>query len=153
MTNQDMPSMIVYPCALTSGGRVIESTLFNDRETVGEYMRRLGLHAPRGAIAAFHNGRRVPDALWQNLIPRRGDQVVIRQRATGGGNGDSNKLLRAAATIAVVLISIYAPYAAPASWGALSATGGVTVTGALISAGIMIGGSLLVTPLLPEVKL
>ncbi|NMU88419.1 hypothetical protein HGQ98_00765 [Achromobacter ruhlandii] len=114
---------------------------------MGAYVRRVGITVPSRVLRVEHNGREVPLALWQRLIPRHGDMVVISARGLGGGGG--NKVLRTVAMIAVVVVSIIAPYAGPAAWGAVGATGGLTVTGALISAGVMIGGSLLVNALLP----
>src|SRR3546814_2366675 len=56
---------------------------------------------PRGSVVVWHNGRRVPDALWRRLIPRTGDQVVIRARVRGGGGG--GKLFRTVALIALTI--------------------------------------------------
>lgn len=140
------PSMVVYPKPL-GGERTEHFECFAPGETLGAYVRRAGITVPSRVVRVEHNGREVPLALWQRLIPRHGDMVVIRARGLGGGGG--NKVLRTVAMIAVVVVSILAPYAAPASWGALGAAGGLTATGALISAGVMIGGSLLVNALLP----
>lgn len=116
-------------------------------ETLGRYCERVGVALPSRVINVWQNGRPVPGDLWRRLIPRNGDQIVIRARGEGGGGG--NKVLRTVAMIAVVVVSIFAPYLAPAGWGAIGAAGGLTATGALISAGVMIGGSLLVNALLP----
>lgn len=141
-----IPSMVVYPKPL-GGERTEHFECFAPGETLGAYVRRVGITVPSRVLRVEHNGREVPLALWQRLIPRNGDMVVISARGLGGGGG--NKVLRTVALIAVVVVSIVAPYAAPAAWGAVGATGGLTVTGALISAGVMIGGSMLVNALLP----
>lgn len=136
------PSMVVYPKPL-GGERTEHFECFMPGETLGAYVRRIGITIPSRVLRVEHNGREVPLALWQRLIPRHGDMVVISARGLGGGGG--NKVLRTVAMIAVVVVSIFAPYAAPAAWGA----GFGTVGGALISAGVMLGGSLLVSALLP----
>lgn len=136
------PSMVVYPKPL-GGERTEHFECFAPGETLAAYVLRVGIMVPSRVLRVEHNGREVPLALWQRLIPRHGDMVVIRARALGGGGG--NKVLRAVAMIAIVVVSIFAPYAAPAAWGA----GFGTVGGALISAGVMLGGSLLVNALLP----
>ncbi len=136
------PSMVVYPKPL-GGDRTEHFECFAPGETLGVYVRRVGITVPSRVLRVEHNGREVPLALWERLIPRHGDMVVISARGLGGGGG--NKVLRTVAMIAVVVVSILAPYAAPAAWG----VGAGTVGGALISAGVMIGGSLLVNALLP----
>lgn len=136
------PSLVVYPKPL-GGDRIEQYEGFAPSETLGSYVRRVGVAVPSRVVRVEHNGREVPLALWPRLIPRHGDMVVIRARALGGGGG--NKVLRTVAMIAVVVVAIFAPYAAPAAWGA----GFGTVGGALISAGVMLGGTLLVSALLP----
>lgn len=141
------PSVVVYPRPFAQGDRVDCYAEFMPGETLGAFMKRTGLAVPSRVVSVFHNGRAVPLALWDRLIPRQGDLVAISARALGGGGG--SKVLRTVAMIAVIAVSILAPYLAPAGWGALGAAGGLTATGALISAGVMIGGSLLVNALLP----
>src|SRR5690606_38724347 len=80
----------------------------------------------------------VPDALWRRLIPKTGDQVIIRARVLGGGGG---KILR---TVAMIALIVAAPYAV----SALGFTAG-TIGASLATAGIMIGGTLLINALLP----
>lgn len=147
----EKPSLVVHPHALTGDGRVLESSAFLPSETLGAYIKRTGVVVPAGPVVVWHNGYRVPDALWRRLIPRQGDQVIIRARVMGGGGG-GNKVLRTVAMIAVVVISIFAPYLAPAAWGTIGATGAVTMTGALLSAGIMMAGTLLINSLLPPMQ-
>lgn len=146
----DRPSLVVHPHALTGEGRAIEASAFLPKETLDAYIKRTGVFVPAGPVVVWHNGYRVPDALWRRLIPRQGDQVIIRARVLGGGGG--GKVLRTVAMIAVIAVSIMAPYLAPAAWGATATVGGittVTMTGALLSAGVMIGGTLLINAVLP----
>lgn len=133
------PSLVVHPHALVGDGRVAVVDAFRERETLGDYIKRTGVIVPAGPVAVWHNGHRVPDALWRRLIPRAGDQVIIRARVLGGGGGGS-KVLRTVAMIALVI-------AAP-QLGAL-AFGAGTIGATALSAGIMIGGSFLINALLP----
>lgn len=142
--------LVVHPHALVGDGRIVETAAFQPRETLGAYVARTGVSIPPGALSIWHNGHRVPYGLWERLIPRSGDQVVIRLRATGGNGG---KVLRSVAMIALVVTS--AGYGA-ALGGALSSAFDMGLTAAQAaafgSALIMIGGSALVTPMLPEIK-
>lgn len=141
------PSLVSLHNPLRPDLRDCSYAAFLPGETLGRYIERVGIAIPSRQVNVWHNGRAVPADLWTRLIPRHGDHVLIAPQMQGGGGG--NKVLRTVAMIAVVVVSIFAPYLAPAGWGALGATGGLTVTGALISAGVMIGGSLLVNTLLP----
>lgn len=139
------PSLVVYPKPL-GGERIERFEAFLPGETLGAYVQRVGLTVPSRVIRVEHNGREVPMALWQRLIPRHGDMVVISARGLGGGGG--GKVLRTVAMIALVVV---AAWAGGAYGAALANTLNVSAaTGsALISAGIMIGGSLLINALLP----
>lgn len=135
------PSMVVYPKPL-GGDRTEHFECFAPGETLGAYVRRVGIAVPSRVLRVEHNGREVPLALWQRLIPRHGDLVVIAARGLGGGGG--GKVLRTVAMLAVV--------AAGMAWGgALGAAIGLTGKVALgVGTGlIMIGGSMLVNALLP----
>lgn len=135
------PSMVVYPKPL-GGERNEHFECFAPGETLGAYVRRVGITIPSRVLRVEHNGREVPLALWERLIPRHGDLVVIAARGLGGGGG--GKVLRTVAMLAVV--------AAGMAWGgALGAAIGLTGKVALgVGTGlIMIGGSLLVNALLP----
>lgn len=135
------PALIVHPHALVGDGRIIETAAFTAKETLRAYIERTGVIVPRGAVAVWHNGVRVVDALWERLIPRAGDLVIIRARATGGGDG--GKVLR---TVAMIALVIAAPWAA----GAMGFAAG-SIGFAMATAAITIGGSILITPLLPEI--
>lgn len=144
-----VPPLVVHPHALLGDGRVTVVDAFRERETLGAYIKRTGAVVPRGPVAVWHNGHRVPDALWRKLIPRTGDQVIIRARLIGGG-GDGNKVLRTVAMVALVVASITIPGAGIA--GLYSGFGLTGTSLALASAAIMIGGSLLINALLPPPK-
>lgn len=133
------PSLVVHPHALVGDGRVAVVETFLERETLGAYVKRTGVIVPAGPVIVWHNGVRVPDALWRRLIPRAGDQVVIRARVLGGGGG--GKILR---TVAMIALVIAAPYVAPALGFAAG-----TLGASLVTAGVMIGGTLLINALLP----
>ena len=139
-TIDSMPALISLPHALVADGRQCSYAPFLRGETLGAYIHRTGITIARGAVAVFHNGCRVPDELWDRLIPRDGDQVIVRARAEGGGGG--SKVLRTVALIAVAVVS----------YGVGVAVGGAY--GAAAAAAISIGGSMVVTSLIPvpEVK-
>lgn len=90
------------------------------------------------------NGKPILQRDWTRCI-EDGDHVVIVPVPKGGGGSNPLQII---AMIAVVVISIYAPYLAPAAWG----VGAGTVGGALLSAGIMMAGSLLVNAIIPAAK-
>nr|WP_313658853.1 host specificity factor TipJ family phage tail protein [Achromobacter ruhlandii] len=141
---RQQPTLVVVSNPfVASEGRQTFCDAFLPGETLGRYCERVGVVLPSRVTNVWHNGRPVPGDLWRRLIPRIGDQVVIRARGEGGGGG--NKVLRTVAMIAVVVVSVFAPYLAPAAWGIQAGTYGA----ALLSAGVMLGGSLLVNALLP----
>lgn len=140
------PSLVVYPRPFESGDRIDCYAAFLPGETLGAFMRRSRIAAPSRVVRVEHNGRPVPLALWDRLIPRQGDMVVVSARALGGGGG--GKVLRTVAMLAVVAAAFYAPAFA----GLTKMVGGIevaTLGGSALSAGIMLGGSLLVGALLP----
>lgn len=139
------PSLVMYPRPL-GGERIERFESFLPGETLGRYVRRVGLAAPSRVVRVEHNGREVPLALWERLIPRHGDMVVISARALGGGGG--GKVLRTVAMLAVVAAAFYAPYLAGLTQTVNGVTS-VTLGGTLLSAGVMIGGSMLVNAFLP----
>lgn len=142
---QGTPPLIIHPHPLVGDGRIVETAAFLPRETLGRYMERTGVAVPNGPIHVWHNGRPVSSELWDLLIPRTGDQIVIRARALGGGDG--SKVLRTVAMLALVLSAPYiAGYALTGTWTA--ATG---FSGALLTGAVTLGGSLIITPLLPEI--
>ena len=107
--------------------------------TITELLRDLPLR-PRllPYVTAYIGDRPVPRRLWSQVRPRGGQQLLALPTPQGGGGGNQ-KVLRNALLLAVIAASAAAPYAAPVSWGAVSATGGLTLTGSLISAGVGIG--------------
>lgn len=138
------PSLVVHPHALVGDGRVSVVDAFRERETLGAYIKRTGVIVPAGPVAVWHNGVRCPDALWRQLMPRTGDQVVIRARVIGGGGG--GKILKTVAMLALIVATSGA-----FGWQGFGAMLGSSLgigTG-LASALIMIGGTLLINALLP----
>lgn len=140
------PSLIVHPHALVGDGATREGSPFLPSETLGAYIKRTSVIVPAGPVVVWHNGYRVPDALWRRLIPRQGDQVIIRARVLGGGGG--NKVLRTVAMIAIVVVSIYTGGAFGAAAGSMFGTTAAIGT-SLVSAAAMIGGTLLINALIP----
>lgn len=121
------PALVMYPRPFGAGERIERYEAFGPRETLGAYVRRVGLTVPSRLLYVTHNGRPVPIALWERLIPRRGDLIVISARALGGGGG-GNKVLRVVAQIVVLVASIYTGGVA----GGLIAAVGTVAVNALI---------------------
>ncbi|WP_026641111.1 host specificity factor TipJ family phage tail protein [Bordetella petrii] len=136
------PPLVCLPHAVTSDGRQLSYAAFLPRETLGAYIERTGVIVPRGTVVVWHNGRRVPDALWRRLIPRTGDQVVIRARVRGGGGG--GKLFR---TVALIALTIAANVYGTQVGVAMGLTGNAAT--AVGTAAIMVGGTLVINALLP----
>lgn len=146
----EKPALIVHPHALVGDGTTQHVAGFLPGETLGAYIKRTGVIVPAGPVVVWHNGYRVPDALWRRLIPRMGDQVIIRARVLGGGGGGGSKILRTVAMVALVIAAPHIATALNTSLGLGFAAGSVGM-GAL-TAGVMIGGSLLINALLPPPK-
>src|SRR5690625_786712 len=141
--------LVVKPHPFTFEGHETTIAPFLPRETLGAYIERNAVALPRSDFEVWHNGHRVPHALWDKLRPRTGDTIVIAAVPRGGGGG--GKILRTVAMVALVVVASWAAGAYGAALG--SAIGTSTATGsALISAGIMIGGSFLINALLPPPK-
>lgn len=141
------PPLITLPHPLTTAGRAFYAAAFLRGETLGAYVERNGIVLPRSEFHVQHNGRYVPMHLWQRLIPRTGDQIVIHAIAQGGGGG--GKVLRTVAMIALVVMTYGA-----GSWAGLGASL-ANATGLSVAAAqglMLIGGGILITPLLPEIK-
>lgn len=151
--------LVVLPHPVLPIERALVFALFLPGETLGAYVERNRVHLPQGYFIVLHNGRPVPHALWAHLIPRTGDQIMIRAVAGGGGG---RKVLATVAMIALSVVSAGAASAFGASLGSslgfstVAAAGSMStaaiVGGALISGAIMIGGSLLINALLPPPK-
>lgn len=138
------PTVVSLPHPLRADAKEVSVAAFLPNETLGAYIERVGLRIAKGPVHVWHNGYRVPEALWTRLIPRNGDSIVIRAKMEGGGG---RKVLRTVAMVALMLAAPYiAGYAMTGAWAA--ATG---LMGGLVTAGIMIGGSLLINALLPPI--
>ena len=149
MDQQLQPALKYFPHPLTTMGQEARVAAFLPNETLEKYCERVNLDIrPQYEVVVWHNGHRVPSALWTRLIPKTGDQIIIRTTGLHGGGGDSNKVFR---TVALLALALTAPYLAGAAMG-LGWTAATGFTGGLISAGIMIGGSLLINALLPPPK-
>lgn len=138
-------TVIYWENALTPQHRTIE-------KTVGKSLRELAPSWDRPHICLV-DGQPVLRRDWDMRV--YGGRVVVfvdvAALPQGGGGGGSNPL-RMVAMLAVVALAIYAPYAAPATWGLTTTVAGVTsvtMTGAMVSAGVMIAGTMLVNAVLP----
>ncbi|MGV2896730.1 phage tail protein, partial [Achromobacter sp. AGC78] len=136
------PSLVHLPHPVTANGKSLCYAAFLPGETLGAYLDRIGLRVVEAPMDVWQNGRRVPSALWRRLIPRQGDQIIVRAKMEGGGGG--GKILRTVALVALVIVS--AGYGA-ALGGALGFTG--ATAGAIGSSVIMLAGTVLINALLP----
>jgi len=138
---QSAPSLVYMPHPMTADGRQQFGARFLEDETLGEYLERHGAKPPHSAVAVTVNGIPIPAANWENLLPRVGDQIVLRT-ALHGGSGGGSKILRSVALIAIAVLAVYTGGAAAAAFNS-------TLAGSLASAAVSIGGSILINALLP----
>lgn len=131
------------PHPLTTDGRQVYAEPPIRNETVGGYLRRLGIEVDTHPHAVLVNGRSLGEA-WAKYRLRKGDQILIRAVVRSGG-GNAGKVLR---TVALVAIAIYAgPLAGALTVGEFAAFAGANTLA--MQAGIMIAGSMLVNAVLP----
>jgi len=106
------------------------------------------------------NGERIPYKMWSRTVVCKGDHVTCSIPLLGGGGGGGGKnplntILSLVVVTLAVVATVLAPYAAPASWGLVSATGvtalGATA-GALAGAIVSIGGMMLVNAIAPATQ-
>lgn len=136
--------MVVRNPLVASDGRESYGANFLPGETLGRYCERMGVTLPSRVVNVWHNGRPVPITLWQRLIPRQGDQVVIRTRGEGGGGG--GKILRTVALVALVVLT-YGIGSYAGLGASLASASGLSVGAA--SGLLLVGGSLLINALIP----
>lgn len=136
------PSLVHLPNPITPAGKVVSYAAFLPGETLEAYLARAGVRVVDAPMNVWHNGYPVPAKLWKRLIPRAGDQILIRAKMEGGGG--ASKILRTVALVALVVVS--AGYGA-ALGGALGFTG--ATAGAIGSSMIMLAGTMLINALLP----
>lgn len=144
LNTQLKPTVISNPHPLIGDGRVNYYEGFKAGETLGEYVKRVGVEIPKGSFVVIINGC-VAMHDWRLYVLQEGDDIVFRSSALGGGGG--GKVLRLVAMVALVAIS--AGYGA-ALGGALGLTGNMAaaVGGALI----MTAGTLIVNAIFPPPK-
>ena len=142
---EQKPAVVTLPHPWSVDNKQVYVAAFMPGETLGAYIGRNSVNMPRSTFKVWHNARPVPMHLWDRLIPRTGDQIIIR--ATGEGGGGGGKVLRTVAMLALVVVAAWAGPAVGAFFGATGAVGA-----ALGSGLIMLGGSLLISALLPPPK-
>lgn len=136
------PSLVHLPNPITPAGKVVSYASFLPGETLEAYLSRVGVRVIDAPMHVWHNGYPVPAKLWRRLIPRTGDQILIRAKMEGGGG--AGKILRTVALVALVVVS--AGYGAVLG-GALGFTG--ATAGAIGSSMIMLAGTMLINALIP----
>lgn len=140
------PAVVTLPHPWSADNKHVYVAAFLPGETLGRYIERNSVDMPRSTFKVWHNARLVPASLWDRLIPKTGDQIVIR--ATGEGGGGGNKVLRTVAMLALVVgtygVGSWAGFGAALAKGTGLALG--TAQGLM-----MLGGAIFITPLLPEV--
>jgi predicted phage tail protein len=148
----ERPRIVSHPHPLVGDGRELCYAEFVPGETLGDYVIRNNISIPSYGVHVWHNGYKVPGKLWRRLIPRNGDQVVIRAALHGGGGGGGNKVLKTVLMVAVMVAAIAVTGGAAAGLlGAgtlLAGSTGAMIAGALVG---MVGG-LLVNALIPAPK-
>ncbi|HCN70857.1 MAG TPA: hypothetical protein DIS96_03750 [Pusillimonas sp.] len=144
---EQKPAVVTLPHPFSASNKQVYVAEFMRGETLGAYIRRNGVNVPRLAFKVWHNARPVPMSLWDRLIPKQGDQIIIRAVGQGGGGG--SKVLRTVAMIALVVgtygVGSWAGFGAALAEGTGLALG--TAQGLM-----MFGGALMITPLLPPVQ-
>jgi len=128
-----------WPHPLTAEGRATRTVALAPGTTLAALVA--GVHRA-GDVAAAVNGAIVPREAWEATVLRPGAIVTLRLPAHGG-------LGRSLLTLAIIAAAVYAPYAAPASWGLVAPGGGLTLLGSAVSAGVMVVGSLIANALVP----
>jgi len=115
---------------------------------VGKSLTELAPHWARPYVCLV-DGKPVLRKDWDLRIYRGQVVTFIDVQALPAGGGGGSNPVRMIAMLAVVALSIAAPYLAPAGWGLLTAEGAISIYGAIASAGVMLAGSALVNAVLP----
>jgi sulfur carrier protein ThiS len=136
------PTLVHSPHPLLAGaGRELINEKFLPGEKVAGYLRRLNIDIDR-PLALQLNAQPLPRDEWATTAVKAGDQIALRALVQLGGDGDSNKVLRTIATIAVM---VYAPQLS-------GAMGAGSVGTALISVGGMLAVNALLPPPTPQLR-
>lgn len=103
-------------------------------QILGDYMSK-SMYDQNPVVCSI-NGAPVFRKDWQTIVITDDDDVVVVHLPQGGGSDPARTVM----TIAVIAISIYAPYAAGIA---------NTPLGGLLAAGIQVGGALLINAVMP----
>ncbi len=136
------PTLVYSPHPLLPGAdRRVETAVFLPRETIAEYLDRVGIRL-RGPAVLMLNGVRLPRAMWARTRPKPGMVITLRAAVAGGGGGGGGKdPMRTVLQLAVMVAAV-----------AITGPEGLALTGwqaAAVRGAIIIGGSLLINSLLP----
>jgi len=114
--------------------------------SIADILKECGLGVlldPAADVRLFVDDMLMPSDCWGWYTPEPGQIICLRVLPTGGGSGKD--VLRGVMMIAVLAMSLYAPFAASAILG----TNVGNLGGGLITAGVGLGGMLAVNALIP----
>ncbi|MEO7466714.1 MAG: host specificity factor TipJ family phage tail protein [Sphingobium limneticum] len=146
MTKTSADALALRPFCVPGSGqcRVIGMVQFAEQEPgyfdepAGRSLR--DIVGPTAACKAYIDGVEIPEDQWEDRFTADGETIRF---IAGPRGGNAGKAIR---TIAIAVISYYAP-----GWGTYLA-GGAGATASLISAGIIIGGTMALNALIPPVS-
>jgi hypothetical protein len=134
-------ALTVTPHPLTLDGQKHIAYDLVPGETLGAFLRRHVDNMDSGAWIVTIGGYEVPAALWEKTFPKHGTIIECR----------SVVQKQAVALIAIVALSMFAPYLAGAAYGAMGGTfvaaNAAGIVGAM-SVGITVAGSLIINKVL-----
>lgn len=142
---------------LASEGRVIAFDAPTGAESLHDYLIRLGVDLSGPVIVSVDRAV-IPREWLTRVRPKPGTLITVRAAVAGGGDGS-----QVVAIVAMIAISVMAPYLAGAAYGL--ATSGTALTmaqsavwaantaiGMAMTTGITIAGSMAISALMPKPK-
>lgn len=141
---------------LASEGRVIAFDAPTGAESLHDYLIRLGVDLSGPVIVSVDRAV-IPREWLTRVRPKPGTLITVRAAVAGGGDGS-----QVVAIVAMIAISVMAPYLAGAAYGLVGGTivpyasvgiwAANTAVGMALTTGITIAGSLAVSALMPKPK-